>query len=134
MAFGSDFKKAGGPDETDLSFSFPVTTTVGSAAVDRASRRMQGTSVTYAATGVYTCTLPTGVVFPSLPYTVQVTAQSDTVGHAFHCYPVGEITQVAGVMTLVLQTYNSSLAAVAPAAAAGCRINVTITGTINGGK
>ena len=140
MQFGTPFKKGCGVDSVDMNISFPTTTTPGTVKVDRAERALASTTVTYAATGLYTVTLPVGSTFPTGPsgfagpLTVQITPQFSALGNKFQVYPVGEATQANGQITIVLQTTDFTGAAAAPAAAAGSRINIQIMGANNGGK
>jgi len=118
--------------ETDIALSFPTTTTVGTTNPDRCPKRVAGTTVTYAATGVYTVVIP-ATFTAGLPYAVEATPQCDAFADWFEVIVVGEVTQSGGNMTIVLQTHRNGVAN-APAAAAGSRINLQIVGSDSGGK
>ena len=119
--------------EVDLVMSWPATVTAATpVAPDRCPRRLSGTTVTYTATGIYTVVIPF-TYGQGLPYSITATAQADVAAHVFQVHVVGEATQSAGVMTVVLQCVDYAGSAVAPAVNAGTRINLRITGDDCGG-
>jgi len=134
MSINAQGKYTVGLREVDLAFSFPVVgTTVGTTNPDRCPKRLAATTITYAATGVYTLVIP--MTFTAgLPYAIILQAQADVAGDVFQVHPVGEATQSGGNLTVVVQCVDYTGAAVAPAVHAGSRINVLLVGSDTGGK
>ncbi len=82
--------------------------------------------VTYAATGVFTVTWPSGFTLPAQPSAIIVTSQCDAIANGFEVTPIGDTTLVAVTRTLVIQAHRA-LTPFAPAVATGTRINFSCT-------
>lgn len=132
MPLNSQQKHGMGTREVDIAMSFPCTTSTTPFAPDRVPLRLIGTTVTYSATGIYTIAIP-GTFTKGLAWAVICTPQADSASDKFCVMPVGEVTQVANVMTVVLQCLDFAGSAVAPAAATGTRINLLLVGNDSGG-
>lgn len=123
-----------GPDRVILAGSFAC-----NGASDPTTANMRGREfghtflVTYAATGIYTVTFPSGYTFPSQPASLIVTPQWDAIANWFDVAPVGESTLTSTTRQLVIQAHRSGVAN-APAANAGCRINFMLHVSNNTGK
>lgn len=135
MQIGTYAHHSMGPTNVQMDFDFATTTSVGALASTaiNAPRGLGNTTVTYAATGIYTVALPFGSTFPNLPLTIRATPQAATLATDwFDCLIVGTPTQTAGVLQFVIQCHRSGTAQ-APAATAGNAIHVTIVGSNNTG-
>lgn len=113
-----------GKDQYLLTGSFAVN---GGSAVDQTTRR--GTdlgfpfSVTYAATGQFTVTLPSGMGFVAQPGSIVVSPQWDAVANWFDVAVVGDFNLTA--RSFLIQAHRSGTAN-APPAGTGARINFAI--------
>jgi hypothetical protein len=88
---------------------------------------------TYAATGVYTLTWPTGFTLLAQPASIIITPQFDAIANGFEAHPIGETTLIATTRTLVIQAHRARTP-FEPAAAAGTRINFMLFVSNNTGK
>lgn len=125
------YAKGLGPENFSIGFSFQTTTTPGALdATAQSFRKATGWSgrfsVSYAATGIYTITLPTGMILPSQPHSISVDPQAATLATDwFECLVIGETTLNATTKQIVVQCHRNGTAQ-APANTAGNRINVTL--------
>lgn len=95
----------------------------------RAPPGFRAFTVTYAATGTYTVTLPAGCTLPSQPYVVACWPQFATLATDwFECGTLGETTLNAATRQFVIQAHRNGTAR-EPANTAGNRINFAIFAT-----
>lgn len=115
-----------GPDQYVLTGSFATNGATNPTTANSRGREFGFTfTVTYAATGVYTVTLPSNLGVPSQPRAVIVTPQWDAIADWFDAAVVGETTLNGSARQFVIQAHRSGVAN-APAANAGSRINFAI--------
>lgn len=123
-----------GPDRIILAGSFaPNGASDPAAASSRGREFGQTFTVTYAATGIYTVTFPSGYTLPAQPASIIVTPQWDAIANWFDVAVVGDSTLNAAARQFVIQAHRSGTAN-APAAATGCRINFMLHVSNNTGK
>lgn len=122
-----------GPDRIILSGSFAPNTAANPLVASSRGREFGNTFVvTYAATGIYTVTFPSGYTLPSQPATLIVVPQCDTFANWFQVLPVGETTMNTTARQFVFQAHRNGVA-FQPPAAAGCRINFMLQVSNNTG-
>lgn len=91
-------------------------------------------SVSYAATGVYTVTLPEGLALPAQPYSIVVSAQAATLATDwFEVLVIGATTLNSSTRQFVVQAHRAGTAR-EPANTAGNRINFAIFASNSTGK
>jgi hypothetical protein len=91
-------------------------------------------SVTYAATGTFTVTLPEGAILPDQPYAILVSAQYATLATDwFEVGVLGATTLNATARQFVVQAHRNGTAREV-AATTGNRINFAIVATNSTGK
>ncbi len=135
MQIGTFPPRSIGPDNVSMHLSFATTVTAGSLASSaiNAPRGLGNSTITYAATGIYTVALPFGSTFPKDPIAIHVMPQAATLATDwFETLLIGTPTQVAGVLTLTIQCHRNGTA-FAPAATAGNAIRLTLIGANNTG-
>lgn len=134
MIFNENPLKACGPDRVLLAGSFACNGATNPVATSSRGRDFGHTfTVAYAATGIYTVTLPAGFKLPAQPGAIIVVPQWDAIANWFDVAQVAESTLNANSPSFVIQAHRSGVAN-APAAAAGCRINFMIFGSNNTGS
>lgn len=93
------------------------------------SLRKRIASVTYSATGIYTIVFVKGFVFPTLPIIETSNTTADNTGtNQFYATQTGVATQVAGVLTVVIQTNTPAGVAMAVPNTAGNRVQFSLEG------
>lgn len=126
--------KACGPDRVLLAGSFAPNGAVAPVTTSSRGRDFGHTfTVAYAATGIYTVTLPSSFTLPAQPGALIVTAQYDALASWFDVAIIGETTLTSTTRSFVLQAHRAGVAN-APAAAAGTRINFMILCSNNTGQ
>lgn len=124
-----------GPDRILLAGSFaPNGATATTVAADSRGREFgQIFLVTYAATGVYTVTFPSGYTLPAQPASIIVSPQFDAIANGFEVAVIGETTLTSATRQFVIQCHRARTP-FAPAAAAGTRVNFMLHVSNNTGK
>ncbi len=89
--------------------------------------------VTYAATGIFTVTLPEGYTLPEQPLCIAVFPQASALANWFDAIVVGETTLNTTTRQFVIQAHRAGVAN-APAANAGTRINFLLYVSNNTGR
>lgn len=123
-----------GPDPFVLFGSFQCNASSDpSSTTFRGPTALKGFTVSYAATGVFTVTLPEGFTLPAQAYCVAAWPQYATLATDwFECGIVGETTLNASTRQFVVQAHRSGTAREV-ANTAGNRINFAIFCTNSGG-
>lgn len=112
-----------GPDRVILAGSFAPNAAANPLnASSRGREHGQTFTVVYAATGIYTVTLPAGYTLPAQPASILLVPQFDALVNWFDVAVIGESTLNAVTRQFVIAAHRAGVA-IAPAAAAGCRIN-----------
>lgn len=115
-----------GPDTYCLAGSFAPNGTSDPLVASSRGRKFGFTfTVTYAATGVYTVTVPSNMTFPNQVTSIVVSAQVDALASYFAVMVVGDTTLNTTTRQFVIQAHRAGTGE-AVAAATGSRINFAI--------